>query len=522
MAERVTTIEERMTAPEQPPTSPPTRRRRLPWILSVLAVAALAIIAIVMTGDGSGGADPGTTVAPTVADVVRTDLEEVSTYEGTLGSIEGDPVQSQLTGTITAAAEAGQTVSPGQVLYEVDGEPVALLAGAIPAYRTMTAIGETSAVAAATTGTITWLPDDGTVVEQGDVLFEVDGAPVVLLYGDVPFYRTLFDASTNLVGDDVAQLERALTDLGLNDGVATVDDEFTAATENLVEDFEEAYGLNENGRIDPGEIVFLPGPVEVVSVDAAVGDAVAAGRPVLTVADVTAGGTEGPDVLQLEESLAALGHDADGTMVVDGLFTVETRSAVRSFQRTIGADDDGVVDLGEVVFRSEAVFVSDRLLDVGSPVNRGSAVLAVASADKFVTLDLPAADQENLTVGQTVVVELPNRSRIEASVESIATVATRGPDGATFEVVIILGDSSAAAGLDEAPVDVDVVTDSVRQVMAVPVTALLALREGGYAVELLQGDGTIRRVGVEPGFYADGMVEIESNDVAPGDQVIVP
>ena len=123
------------------------------------------------------------------------------------------------------------------------------------------------------------------------------------------------------------------------------------------------------------------------------------GRVALTVADLSSGGTQGDDVLQLEQALAVLGYDADGTMAVDGLFTTDTRTAVRTFQVAVGADDDGVIELGEIVFLPEAVFISDQLLDSGSPVNRGSAVLAVASADKFVTVDLPAADQEEVSVG---------------------------------------------------------------------------------------------------------------------------
>ncbi len=86
---------------------------------------------------------------------------------------------------------------------------------------------------------------------------------------------------------------------------------------------------------------------------------------------------------------------------------------------------------------------------------------------------------------------------------------------------IVLDDPAAATGLDEAPVDVEVVTDSRTDVMAVPVTSLLALAEGGYAVEVADGDGT-RLVAVEPGFYASGLVEITSGDIAPGDRVVVP
>jgi len=71
-------------------------------------------------------------------------------------------------------------------------------------------------------------------------------------------------------------------------------------------------------------------------------------------------------------------------------------------------------------------------------------------------------------------------------------------------------------------VDVEVISDSVSNVMAVPVSALVALAEGGYAVEVDAGNGTTRLVAVEPGFYADGLVEIESDGLSIGDMVVVP
>ena len=57
---------------------------------------------------------------------------------------------------------------------------------------------------------------------------------------------------------------------------------------------------------------------------------------------------------------------------------------------------------------------------------------------------------------------------------------------------------------------------------AVPVSALVALAEGGYAVEVQQADGTTVLAAVEPGFYADGLVEITDTQVQPGMVVIVP
>jgi hypothetical protein len=92
----------------------------------------------------------------------------------------------------------------------------------------------------------------------------------------------------------------------------------------------------------------------------------------------------------------------------------------------------------------------------------------------------------------------------------------------TFELLVALDDLGLVAGLDEAPVEVKVVTEAHAGVMAVPVTALLALAEGGYAVEVDNGDGTTRLVGVDPGLYADGLVEVSSTGLQPGDMVVVP
>ena len=74
---------------------------------------------------------------------------------------------------------------------------------------------------------------------------------------------------------------------------------------------------------------------------------------------------------------------------------------------------------------------------------------------------------------------------------------------------------------DGLPVDVTAKIVSAEGVVAVPVEAVLALAEGGYAVEVGLADGTTRLVGVELGVFADGYVEV-TGEVAAGDQVVVP
>src|SRR4030042_163865 len=87
----------------------------------------------------------------------------------------------------------GRGVSAGGGLTGVGGKPAVLLQGALPAWQSMGL--EEVALAVKSSGTITWLPEAGTTLEQGDVVAKVKETPVILLYGDLPGYRTLQDGS---------------------------------------------------------------------------------------------------------------------------------------------------------------------------------------------------------------------------------------------------------------------------------------------------------------------------------------
>ncbi|MFQ5554183.1 MAG: peptidoglycan-binding protein [Acidimicrobiia bacterium] len=476
-------------------------------------------VAVTLLSDGEGTSSVDTTITLNTAEVVVADLEELTTLDGTLGREAGDPVRSGIGGTITAAPEPGEVLVQGDVLFEVDGEPVMLLDGPLPAFRDLTLTEDAPTVASRSFGTVTGLPVEGSVIDQGEALFEVNGEPVILLFGEVPAYRALADLRTNLTGNDVLQLEEALVALGFATGM-TVDGEFTDVTESRVEDWQEAMGATVDGTVDLGEVVFLPGPVEVVAREVEVGDAVNDGTPVLTIEGSTP--LEGADVLQLEAALTALGFDAGGQVTVDGIFTGETVAAVVAWQTASGMEPDGVVDVGEVVFVDGSVRIAALLSPPGSLVSPGAPVLDVTGNDIVIVAGLPAADQGIVAVGDAVTVELPDNSRVPGSVTEVATVATRVDNATFFEVTVELDDASVAGDLDEAPVDVEIVTDSVSGVVAVPVGALLALREGGYAVEVDAGDGVTSLVAVEPGFFADGMVEVVSDGLRPGMRVVVP
>ena len=231
---------------------------------------------------------------------------------------------------------------------------------------------------------------------------------------------------------------------------------------------------------------------------------------------------EGPDVQILEENLVALGYADASSLTVDETFTSATTAAVKRWQEAMGAEETGVVSVGDAVIRPGAVRVATHASTVGGTT--GGPVLQVTGTEQQVTVALDATRQGLLATGDEVTVELPDGTSVPATVASVGTVVTPGDEmqgtDATIEVIVALSEPEAAGSLDEAPVDVSIVKSQAEGVLAVPVEALLALAEGGYAVERVSGAVT-ELVAVETGAFADGRVEI-SGDLAEGDEVVVP
>jgi peptidoglycan hydrolase-like protein with peptidoglycan-binding domain len=234
-------------------------------------------------------------------------------------------------------------------------------------------------------------------------------------------------------------------------------------------------------------------------------------------------GIEGPDVLQLETALTDLGYNESGSaMTVDETYSSATEAVVESWQEDIGAEDDGTVGVGEIVFASGPVNVDTLQVAVGDQISGVTDMFSTAGDEVEVSFGLPTFEEGNVEVGDPVEITLPDLSTTAGVVTEIATVATLPEDGGdpTFETVIALDDPTAAGEIDDAPVTIAVITDRVEQVTAVPVEALVALTEGGYAVEKEDGAET-KLVAVEPGFFADGLVEV-TGELTVGDRVVVP
>ncbi len=279
-------------------------------------------------------------------------------------------------------------------------------------------------------GVVTKVPEEGAVLAMGDPLIEIDGQPVFVFHGERPMWRSL-------------------------------------------------------------------GPARGGSV------------------------TEGADVEQLEVNLAALGYSSE--IVPDRVFDEETARAVERWRSGAGLEANGSVELGRIVYVEVPIRVGRSLVEAGAHILAGAAIVEVSGTDQEVLMELPVDRRDRIAVGDALTVQLPDDTRAVGTVHDIGAVvfSPAGDRGENLvEVSIFLDDPSLGESFHGYPVDVEIVTEEAVGVLAVPVKALVALSEGGYAVEV-ERDGELTLVGVDTGMYADGLVGVRG-DLSTGDRVVVP
>ncbi len=254
-------------------------------------------------------------------------------------------------------------------------------------------------------------------------------------------------------------------------------------------------------------------------------------------------GVEGTDVEQFEENLSKLGYTG---FTVDKAYTAATAEAARSWQADLGLPETGAVEPGQLVVTPGAVRVAEHTARVGDRIGGetggGASVLSYTGTTRLVTVGLEVADQALAVKGRTVTVTVPGRGPVKGRISQTGTVATapeqassapaepagNAPAGssstasdARIEVTVRIADQKKFGSLDGAPVDVDFVSAARKNVLAVPVAALLALPKGSYGVEIVEG-GATRIVAVKTGMFAAGRVEISGDGIAEGVTVGVP
>lgn len=408
-----------------------------------VAGAVIAVTVLVLDNEGGGGAEaqsPGTPTAP----LERRDLTSRESVDGTLGYAGEAAVISRLAGTIT------------------------------------------------------WLPAEGDVISRGRRLFEVDGEPAILMYGDIPAYRDLSTGVSD--GPDVEELESNLAALGFDPG--TVDDEFTSSTASAVADWQDSLGLEETGTVDLGRVVFMAGARRITSLSVSLGSSSSGGNP-------NDGST--PTASDAPNPTTTL-----ASYIVNPSPQKKKPAGSGAKKKPTSAADDSSAGDGSAGGE-------------GSSSNPATEVMTTSSERRVVTVELDPSDGERVKRGTPARVELPDGKLVNGHVSSVGTVAAsddssaqdQGSSDPTIEVTIALPEGSHVTGLDQAPVTVDLTDEVRRDVFVVPVEALLGTAGGGYAIEV-DGAGGRHQVPVEPGLFTDGYVEVKGDGLREGMRVEVP
>lgn len=269
-----------------------------------------------------------------------------------------------------------------------------------------------------------------------------------------------------------------------------------------------------------GVITWLPAEGAVITRGHAVYSVDADRRPLLygtmplyrTLQD----GVSGKDVEELERNLAKLGYTG---FTVDDEFTSATAQAVKDWQDDLGVEQTGQIKPGDVVIAPGPLRVASLKHARGDQAT--GPVLTATGPTRQVLVNLDVVDEHLVKRGTKATVELPDGTTVKGRITSVGKVATQTGNGddATTTIEVKVSVSGLKKGFDAAPVDVTIVAEQRGNVLSVPVGALVALAEGGYGVQVVQGS-TTRYVAVKTGMFADGQVEVTGVD--EGATVAVP
>ena len=228
-------------------------------------------------------------------------------------------------------------------------------------------------------------------------------------------------------------------------------------------------------------------------------------------------GVEGPDVLQFERNLEALGYDG---FTVDDEYSSATADAVRRWQKKLKLPRTGTVDTSWVLVATGTIRVAELKVRVGDPA--GGAILTYTGAGSVVVVDAKADDAGWATPGTKVSIALPDGKKAAGTVDQVGAKATaKDGEDPTIPVTITLAKPGAAGALRESPVKVTYTGEQRRNVLTVPVAALLALAEGGYGLQVVEG-GASRYLPVQVGMFAAGRAEVSGPGLTDGMTVGMP
>ena len=541
---------------------------KLKNLFILVAVAALAYGGYYFGTQNTETSSSSKTLELTTVAIQKGDLAKKEEYSGTLQQTDKKVLKTATAGVVTYLPDEGAVISFGEILFAIDNKPAILLEGETPFYRSLDMNS-----------------DSGKDIEQ------LENALVFLGYAkddfvpDQTFDQETSDMLNSLFTDYGIETKSEITPeeqiaiKNKEDQIETIQDTIDSGGTTLAE------VNNKKKTLDDLQEDSVTTLAEVNSKKKTLDDAIenstkenAAWQAATDLIDgyyqqiellkdltnpKTAAKSQDTrddeiknyeDLIEEQKRIREM-EEGEGS-VVDAAEALAIENAQKAYDEALESYNKGVDKAAELqqaeeeleelqlaakseTFSPTNALASETPIIVGSYItSEGSAVAAnsqmynISSTGVEVVFQIDASDQDMVSIGDSVEVELPSEDRIKATISYIDPVVTQGQNGDFIEVKLDISSTEDVKVYDQAPVDVFVTSEVSQDVLYVPVNALIALAEGGYALEIYNGESEVgvfegvsgvdtTYVGVEIGVFTDGFVEVSGN-ISEGMIVVVP
>ena len=514
---------------------------KLKNLYMLIVIAALAYGGYYFGTQNTEDSTSNKTLELTTVSIQKGDLAKKEEYNGTLRQTDKKILNSPTNGVVTFLPKEGSVVNFGEVLFIIDNKPVILLQGSTPFYRTLDLNSDPGVDIQQVEEALVYLGYADSTFVPDEVFDEQTSKMLNTLYIDYGIDTKSEITPTEQVLINQKQDEIELLENTVSDGGTTLSE--VNNKKKLLDDAKEnATKENAAWQAAENEIERIQNLIDELTYESMSEDT-RAGRKAQYEEDIKT-----QERIQSREAGKESGVDATEQLAID--------NAQKAYDDTLESYNEGVdrdaelakarEELNELqlssisetfsptnAFASKTPIIAGSIInDLGSAVALNSPLYNISSVGIEVVFQVDATDQETVTLGKNVEIELPTDERVPTVITFIDQVVTQTQAGDFIEVVLEVLNPEEVEAYDQAPVKVFLTTEVSENVLYVPVNALLALAEGGYALEVYEGvaEGSTFEgesgvdttyVAVEIGVFTDGFVEVIGN-IQEGQLVVVP
>ena len=560
----------------------------------LLAIAGLSYGGYYFGTQNTEASSNNKTLELTTVAIKQGDLEKKEEYNGTLRQTDSKVLNSPMSGVVTYLPKEGTIINFGEVLFAIDNKPVILVEGSVPFYRTLDLNSDSGPDILQIEKALVFLGYASEDFVPDETFDEVTSSMLNNLYIDYKIetkseVTAAEQVAINLKQTEVEGIEDNISDGGttlaevnskkktledlqkdsvttlaeVNSKKKTLDDAIENSTKenaawqaatDLIEDYNQQISLlkdltnprtsakSEQTRND-----------EIKSYE----DLIEEQKRIREMEEGEGSVVDAAEALAIENAQKA--YDDALKSYNEGIDAAEAlaiENAQKAYDDALKSYNEGVDQESELAKAKEEleelklsaksetfsptnayasdspIIIGSYINDTGSAVSLNSQLYNISSIGIEVVFQVDASDQETVSVGDSVEIELPTDERVPTQITFIDQVVTQTQAGEFIEVTLEVLNPEEIEAYDQAPVKVFVTTEISENVLYVPVNALLALAEGGYALEVYSGGTEVGSfegesgvdtsyVAVEIGVFTDGFVEVKGN-ISEGQIVVVP